>query len=105
MNSLFYLDIIEICMQNINEGENVGKIKPTTILNELNKVKWDGQKYSISNVKKALKTIFPIYKNKRLRTKTFKISRQEAEKFLKRQGILLRPSEHARESIIIENST
>ena len=99
MNNLFNIDVLEICFLNIPKGKNTAKIKPGDILNQLNQNKVNGKKRTISNIRKAIKIIFPIYKNCKTNTKTFKISRRAAYDFLKRNEILLRPAEHAEESI------
>jgi len=99
MNNLFNIDVLEICLLNIPKGKNTVKIKPEDILNQLNQNKINDKKRTISNIQKAIKIIFPIYKNRKTNTKTFKISRRAANDFLKRNEILLRPVEHAEESI------
>lgn len=99
MNNLFNIDVLEICLLNIPKGKNAVKIKPEDILNQLNKNKINGKKHTISNIQKAMRIIFPIYKNLKTNTKAFKISRRAANDFLKINEILLRPVEHAEESI------
>jgi len=104
MNNMFCLDVIEICLLNLPENESVSEIKPKTILTQLNRLNWDKRKHSELDVRKILKEVFPIHKNRDRNTKSFKISRSAVEEFLKSHSILLRPIEHARESMCSKTS-
>jgi hypothetical protein len=100
MKTLSYLDVIEICLVNIPEGQTTGTIKPAIIFGQMGFPISSLKKPSIGKIRMILKKVFPIYKNKRRNTKCFKIRQSEAYNFIIKNGLLLRPIEHARWSYL-----
>ncbi len=98
MITLLYLDVLEVCLLNIPKGKITVKIKPATIIKQLEMSTIGIRKCTINKIRMILKTIFPIYKNKRRHTKCFKIKRSLAREYIVENDLLLRPIEHARRS-------
>jgi len=97
---MFYLDILELCLLNIPKGRSVCKLKPLTVLRQLQSVRpSEHREYSVQDVEEAIRVMLPIFKNRRRRTRVFKITRRAGEKFLEEHGLALRPLEHARECL------
>lgn len=96
MNKLIYSDIIEASLMKIPHNKNMAKIKIGELIKNLtiqNPIKYSFKNTS-SIIKKDLQTIFPLYNNKKKKTKFFKITRTQAICFIKKNKIIIRPEDH-----------
>ena len=100
MITLLYLDVLEVCLLNIPKDKTTVKIKPATIIKQLEMSASGTRKSTINKIRMILKTIFPIYKNKRKHTKCFKVKLNLAREYIVENDLLLRPIEHARRSYL-----
>lgn len=99
MNGYFVLDVLEISLLKLSTNKTLVYVKPVEILGALKRTNpFAYQKETATHVKRVLKELFPAYKNPRARTKVFKVRWKEAEKFLQKNKVNMRPIEDARKS-------
>ena len=104
MITLLYLDVIEICLLNIPEGTTTAKIKPATVVEQLKLLTRGTRKSTVPHISKILRITFPLHKNNRRHTNSFKISQSAADLFVMENGLLLRSVEHAKWSMSCRRS-
>lgn len=95
-----YLKVIEICLYYCTENKRVCKLRPKEIRKKLIELSYNSKdKLQSDEIKKILKEVFPIFKNRRRGTKIFKINQKIAEDFLYDKRLFLRPNEHIKWAI------
>jgi hypothetical protein len=90
--NLFFLDVAEKTIELIGIDDKVSYIRVSTIhaaLQKNNPLLFARLPYSA--VKTAMASVFPIYKNRRLRRKLMKIRPRIAYQNLDKMGLRLRP--------------
>lgn len=91
MNKIIYLEILDIYINvqfknTTTIKSRFGEILKTLIINNPIYFKTKNQ----HQIKKAIISIFPIYKNKRKHNKRFKLTLNQAKKFINENNINLR---------------
>ncbi len=104
MNSNLLLDIAELSLTRIIAGSSVAFVGVGELYEEfVSGNTLCKSKASFSQFHTALKTIFPIYKNKRKRTKIFKLSSITAYAVCESMSIRLRPLSHINKQCLKTN--
>jgi len=90
MEKIIYLEVLDIIINKLLVDTSQKKIKPSILS------KYIEDKYSVSNssvyndIKISLTDIFPIYNNKKIGTKWYKISRSKAIEYIHKNKIIIK---------------
>ena len=101
MRRLLMLDIVEATLLNVEGPRSTARVRAGSILRQLQQydpARYGG--YQCSDIEAAIRAIYPIYKNRRRRTKRLKISEKTAIEFLDMNRLGLRPRQDAQDSLL-----
>lgn len=96
LNTLFLLDVAECAMSEARQPGHKSRVRATAVAQRLmayNPFVYAG--VSTDEVAGGIKLLFPAYRNRRRRTRLFKVSRSALERTLSQHEMTLRPHSHA----------
>jgi hypothetical protein len=90
-------EVLEACLLGVPIGRAKAKVRAVDIRNRLRRSNPAYEALSVNKTAAAIRSVFPVYKNRRARTRHFKVCRSAAEHYRVVNAIALRPLEDARQ--------
>jgi hypothetical protein len=95
VKALLEAEVLEACLLCMPPGRKKAKVRAADIGERLRLSNPNYASLSVGEISTVIRTVFPVYKNPRSKTRIFKVCISAAEQYAQKNRIFLRPLEHA----------